>query len=121
MLEASVDPSEIDHISSHGTATQYNDEMESIAISRHELEHAPINSIKGYLGHTLGAAGIIETAILLEEMKNNTMIKTAGFEEMGVSRPVSILNEISRKPLNTCLKMASGFGGSNAALIISKL
>lgn len=121
MLQANIQSEQIDHISAHGTATPYNDEMESIAIHRHHLENAPVNSIKGYLGHTLGAAGIIETAILLEEMRQNTLVKTAGFAESGVSRPITIVGETTNKEINDCLKMASGFGGSNAAMIISKI
>ena len=121
MKEAGINPEQIDHISAHGTATPYNDEMESIAIARHKLEDVPVNSIKGALGHTLGAAGIIETAILLEEMRQNTMLKTIGFEESGVSRPINILAENTNKEINVCLKMASGFGGSNAALIVAKI
>jgi len=120
MKEAGIGPEQIDHISAHGTATPYNDEMESIAIARHKLEGVPVNSIKGALGHTLGAAGIIETAILLEEMRQNTLLKTIGFEESGVSQPISIITENIHKEINVCLKMASGFGGSNAAMIISK-
>ena len=119
--EAKISPSQINHISAHGTATPYNDEMESIAIERHSLMHATVNSIKGYLGHTLGAAGIIETAILLEEMKQNTVLKTAGFNKSGVSHPIKITNSNIKIDANCCLKMASGFGGSNAAMIISKV
>ena len=51
----------VDYISAHGTATPYNDEMESIAITRAGLQHVPVNSLKGYWGHTLGAAGVIES------------------------------------------------------------
>lgn len=121
MKEAGLNPNEIDHISAHGTATPYNDEMESNALNRHHMGTAPVNGVKGYFGHTLGAAGIIETAILLEEMKQNTMLKTAGFQEIGVSCSINIISENTKKELNTCLKMASGFGGSNAALIVSKI
>ncbi len=121
MKEAKLDSKEIDHISAHGTATPYNDEMESIAIERHGMQNTPVNSIKGSLGHTLGAAGIIETAILLEEMRQNTTLLTAGFQKIGVSKPINILNKNTKKELKTCLKMASGFGGSNAALIVSKI
>jgi len=118
--EADMSPNQINHISAHGTATPYNDEMESIAIERHNLLHASVNSIKGYLGHTLGAAGIIETAILLEEMEQNIILKTAGFENSGVSQPINIVSDNTNKEISCCLKMASGFGGSNAAMIISK-
>ena len=120
LAEADMSSSHIDHISAHGTATSYNDEMESIAIERQNLLHASVNTIKGYLGHTLGAAGIIETAILLEEMNRNIILKTAGFEKSGVSQPINIVNKTNNKEITCCLKLASGFGGSNAAMIISK-
>jgi 3-oxoacyl-[acyl-carrier-protein] synthase-1 len=121
LTEANMQSNQIDHISAHGTATPYNDEMESIAIERTQMLKVPVNSIKGSLGHTLGAAGIIETAILLEEMQQNIMLKTAGFKEIGVSNPINILDKNTNKEIKTCLKLASGFGGSNAALIISKV
>ncbi len=121
MDEAEVLPNDIDHISAHGTATLYNDEMESIVVDRHSMLRVPVNSIKGYLGHTLGAAGLIETAILLEEMKLNTMVGTAGFNKLGVSKQLNVNSKASKNEIATCLKMASGFGGSNAAMIISKV
>lgn len=119
--EAGLSPSQIDHVSAHGTATPYNDEMESIALHRHGMSDVPVNSIKGYLGHTLGAAGIVESAVLIEEMRQNIMIRTAGFDKHGVSNPTCIISENTEKELVNCLKMASGFGGSNAAMIISKI
>ncbi|MBT3173477.1 MAG: beta-ketoacyl synthase [Lentimicrobiaceae bacterium] len=121
LIEAGITSSDIDHISSHGTATPYNDEMESVAIDRHNLNKVPVNSIKGYLGHTLGAAGLVETSILLEEMRMNTLIKSAGFENLGVSKDISVITQTQETEITTCLKMASGFGGSNASLIISKV
>jgi 3-oxoacyl-[acyl-carrier-protein] synthase-1 len=119
--EAGVEAGMIDHISAHGTATLYNDEMESISISRHGMEGIPVNSFKGNWGHTLGAAGVVETAALLHEMKNNTVVGSAGFEELGVSKPIHVARETKETELQTCLKMASGFGGSNAALVIKKV
>jgi 3-oxoacyl-[acyl-carrier-protein] synthase-1 len=119
--EARIESRQIDHISAHGTATPYNDEMESIAIARHELEGVPVNSIKGALGHTLGAAGIIETIILLEEMRKNILLKTAGYNEHGVSEQINVLRHNTEYEIDKCLKMASGFGGSNAAIIIQKV
>ncbi len=121
ITEANVKSMQIDHISAHGTATPYNDEMESKAIYRHGMNNAIVNSIKGVIGHTLGAAGIVETAILLEEMKQNVILKSLGYFEHGVSKPIKIANKIIDKDLVCCLKMASGFGGSNAALVISKI
>ena len=121
LKEAGVKSSEINHISSHGTATPYNDEMESIAISRHQMEAVPVNSLKGNWGHTLGAAGIIETIALAEEIRQNTLLKTAGFSTPGISKPLNIIDKTQSQEISCALKMASGFGGSNAALVLKKV
>ena len=118
LIESGIDTSKIDHISAHGTATPYNDEMESIAMDRHGLSAVPVNSMKGYIGHTLGAAGLVETALLLEEMRRGVILKSAGYSEHGVSKDIFVARENTSANLKTCLKMASGFGGSNAALLI---
>jgi len=110
----------IDFISAHGTATNYNDEMESIALSRSELLDVPVNSFKGYIGHTLGAAGVIETVLSLLSMENNLLVKSLGYENLGVTHPINIIEENTPSEINTSLKMASGFGGCNAAILIQK-
>ncbi len=120
LAEAEKKGSDIDHISAHGTATPYNDEMESIALGRHHLEGVPVNSLKGYWGHTLGAAGILETIALAHEMKEGRMLKTLGYETRGVSVPIRVVAENQSKIQHCNLKMASGFGGCNAALILEK-
>ncbi len=119
--EAGVNVKDIDYISAHGTATLYNDEMESIAIGRHNMEKIPVNSFKGNWGHTLGAAGIVETAMMFMEMKEDILLRSTGFEKLGVSVPVNVIEKTEHKSLNTCLKMASGFGGTNAALVVKKI
>ncbi|TLV03559.1 beta-ketoacyl-[acyl-carrier-protein] synthase family protein [Dyadobacter luticola] len=112
---------EIDFISAHGTATVFNDEMEAIAFDRAGLSHIPLNSLKGYFGHTLGAAGVIETVASMQMMRNSTLLKSVGFGETGTSRSLNIITENRQKELNTVLKTASGFGGGNASLIIRSL
>ncbi len=121
MNEAGIGADSIQHISAHGTATPYNDEMESIAIERGGLNEVPVSSFKGSFGHTLGAAGLVETSILMEEMRKNILVKTTGFSELGVSRKINVVKETHPHEINTALKMASGFGGSNAALILQKV
>jgi 3-oxoacyl-[acyl-carrier-protein] synthase-1 len=66
-------------ISAHGTATVYNDEMESIALERAGLGGIPVNSLKGVFGHTLGAAGILESVLNAEAMKAHLLPGTLGF------------------------------------------
>jgi 3-oxoacyl-[acyl-carrier-protein] synthase-1 len=111
---------QIDFVSAHGTATLYNDEMEAIAFSRAGLLNIPINGLKGYYGHTLGAAGLVETIISLESLRQNKLIATAGFEKKGVSENIQIISKTESKEINTVLKTSSGFGGCNASILFSK-
>lgn len=120
MIEAKVSAKEIDFISAHGTATLYNDEMESIAFSRMELQNVPLNSMKGYYGHCLGASGLLESIISMESALQNTLIPSKNFEEMGVSQPLNIIKENQTATVRYILKTASGFGGCNAAIILEK-
>lgn len=110
----------IDFISAHGTATPYNDDMESIAIHRLGLDHVPVNSFKGYFGHTLGAAGVIETILTVHSMINGTIYKTLGNENPGVVSPINIVTNNTHGSFKRCLKMSSGFGGCNASLLLEK-
>ncbi|KQS27731.1 beta-ketoacyl synthase N-terminal-like domain-containing protein [Dyadobacter sp. Leaf189] len=116
-----VQPGDIDFISAHGTATVFNDEMESIAFDRLDMSNVPLNSFKGYFGHTLGAAGVIETAASMQMIRNGALIKSLGFRNAGTSKPLHVVLENEKKELRTILKTASGFGGGNASLIIRKI
>lgn len=118
--EAGVEIEGIDFVSAHGTATAYNDEMEAKAFNLMKLDKVPVNSLKGYYGHTLGAAGILETILSAESLKHNELIPTAGFDQVGVTQPVNVIKKREHHPLKTCLKTASGFGGCNAAIILQK-
>lgn len=122
LKQAKLQPSEIDYISAHGTATQFNDEMEAIAFNRSDLQNVPLNSLKGYFGHTLGASGLLETIVGMHSLFNNTLYACKGFETLGVSQPVNIIKSTQKnKSLHTFLKTASGFGGCNTAVIFKKL
>jgi 3-oxoacyl-[acyl-carrier-protein] synthase-1 len=121
MERSQINPEEIDFISAHGTATVFNDEMESIAFDRLGLSNIPLNSLKGYFGHTLGAAGVIETAASMQMVRNGMLIKSLGYQETGTTKPLNIIAENRKAELKTILKTASGFGGGNASLIIRSI
>ena len=112
---------DIDFINAHGTATVYNDEMEAKAFSNLNFDNIPVNSLKGYFGHTFGAAGVIETAISLQSMRNNLLLKCSGFENQDFDSTLDILTENREIKVKTILKTASGFGGFNASVIIQKI
>ncbi len=118
MREAGTTAGEIDFISAHGTATPYNDEMESLALAWAGLEKVPVNSFKGYIGHTLGAAGVIETILSIYSMRNDILFKSSGYLENGVSKPLNVISQNIHQPVKKILKTASGFGGCNAAMVI---
>jgi 3-oxoacyl-[acyl-carrier-protein] synthase-1 len=120
LKQAQVSSADIGFISAHGTATVYNDEMEAKAFSLAGMEAVPLNSLKGYYGHTLGAAGIVESVIAIHSLQQNKMISTRGFQQSGVSKPITVCAATMDINSGHCLKTASGFGGCNAALVFSK-
>ncbi|WP_080777932.1 beta-ketoacyl synthase N-terminal-like domain-containing protein [Chryseobacterium phocaeense] len=120
MTEAGVTPEQIGFISAHGTATSYNDEMEAIAFNRMDLQQVPLNSMKGYYGHCLGASGLLESIISMESARHEMIIPSKNFEVMGVSQPLNIITENQPAAVKYILKTASGFGGCNAAVVLEK-
>ena len=104
-----------DFINTHGTATLFNDQMESVAITRAMLSNVPANALKGYFGHTLGAAGILETVISMKSAEENLLLATKGFLQLGVSGEVNLSSSHRTVKASSFIKMLSGFGGCNAA------
>jgi 3-oxoacyl-[acyl-carrier-protein] synthase-1 len=119
MAEAGVSPGDIDFINAHGTATIYNDEMEAKAIHLTGLSKVPVQSLKPYWGHTLGASGVIESIGCFWQMKHGILFGTKGYENAGVPMEINVTAGHRRISLKRCLKSASGFGGCNAAVIYS--
>lgn len=117
LQESDLKQDQVGYISAHGTATPFNDEMESKAIALSGLGQVPTNSFKGYWGHTLGAAGVLESIAAIHSMEQGVVIKSAGFEELGVPEQVAVVNQNLVKPYQNVLKTASGFGGCNVAVV----
>lgn len=115
-----INPDEIGFVNAHGTSTAYNDEMESIALHRAGLDAVPVNGFKGYFGHTLGAAGIIETILSMKAIENGVIPATRGFETPGTSYTVNISNHTRPTDRQAFVKILSGFGGSNAGIAYRK-
>ena len=115
-----IDPDKIAFINTHGTATLYNDEMESVAIERAGLATVPVNGLKGYYGHTMGAAGILETILSMYAIDEHNILATKGFETLGVTHPLLLSNQNQTTDKRMFIKLLSGFGGCNAALLFAK-
>lgn len=118
--KAKIQAGDIDYLSAHGTATLFNDEMESLAFSAMSMENTPTNSLKGYWGHTLGAAGIIESIAALDALATGDLIASKGYSTHGVSKPMNIIRETGNHNVRLAMKTASGFGGCNAAAIFER-
>ena len=115
-----VNPDDIAFINTHGTATVYNDEMESVAIERAGLAQVPVTGLKGYYGHTMGAAGILETILSMQAVDNHNILATKGYETLGVTHPLMLSNQNQPTEKQAFIKLLSGFGGCNAALLMAK-
>ena len=116
----SMNPDRIAFINAHGTATLYNDEMESIAIERAGLAQVPVNALKGYYGHTMGAAGVLESILSMRAIDDHNILATKGFDTLGVSHPLLLSNQNQTTEKKAFIKLLSGFGGCNAALLFAK-
>ena len=114
-----VNKDELALVNAHGTATMFMDQMEAVALDRAGLSDIPVNSYKGYFGHTLGAAGVLETILTMHALDDHTILGTRGFQELGVSVPIQVSAEAKPTDKRTFLKLISGFGGSNAALLVT--
>ncbi len=117
---ANINAEDIDYLSAHGTATEYNDEMEAIAFDRAGLKHVPVNSLKAYYGHSLGTSALIETIITKHSLLNNELFQSLNYTGSGVSKSMNIIENHRIADLNTALKTASGFGGCNLAMLLKK-
>lgn len=113
------DNKRIAFINAHGTATLYNDDMESVAINRAGLQDIPVNSLKGYYGHTLGAAGVMEVILSSIALQKHHILRSMGSKNPGTANPLNVCLQHSATGGDAFLKLISGFGGSNAALLFS--
>ena len=85
------------------------------------MESIPTNSLKAFYGHTLGASGLLELVISMKQAQENLILKSHHFNELGTSVSVNILHKNIEKEINVLLKTSSGFGGSNAVIILKKV
>lgn len=120
LSHSAVTSNDIACLSVHGTATMFNDEMESVAICRAGLDSVPVNALKGFYGHTLGAAGVLETLLNMRSLDDGIVLPTRGFDELGVSNKINVSDKMQHTDKRTFVKLLSGFGGCNAAAVFSK-
>jgi 3-oxoacyl-[acyl-carrier-protein] synthase II len=121
--DAGAGPDEIDYINAHGTSTPENDKMEYLALKAvlgGELASTPISSNKSMIGHTLSAAGAIEAVVSLLAIRDATLPPTINYHIPDPEIPLDVVPNVARSAgIQTVLSNSFGFGGQNAALVLS--
>ncbi len=118
---AEMDPSEIDYVNAHGTATPNNDLSEGRALIRLFDGKVPeFSSTKAFTGHTLAAAGGVEAVYSILALQNDVIFPNLNYKTQMKEFDLSPVTEVKKKPLTTVLSNSFGFGGNCSTLIFSK-
>ncbi len=119
LARAGLEPAAIDYVNAHGTATPANDRAEDRAIVRLFGASVPVSSTKGWTGHTLGAAGIVEAVVCFLALEHGLIPATLNSSaiEPGLESQIVLQNRNSR--LRHALSNSFGFGGSNCSLVFA--
>lgn len=112
-----LEPDDIDYINLHGTASAANDLIETLALTERFSQRTRASSTKGWTGHALGAAGILEAVITLSAMQHGLMPGTLNCEQTDPTFRFPILKENVVRPIRYAMTNSFGFGGNNAALV----
>lgn len=119
LYSAGINPSNIDYVNLHGTATPSNDRSESRGLSSVFDSEIICSSTKGMTGHTLGAAGINEAIICILALENSIIPANINLKNVDKQLPVQVLTKSMKKSLSHVMTNSFGFGGSNCSLIFS--
>lgn len=113
---AELEAKDVDYINLHGTASQANDRIEAHALGQLFPANTLASSTKGWTGHTLGAAGILEAIITLEAMRHGEVPGTLNCDEPEDDFAFQVTRENVQKPIRYAMTNSFGFGGNNATL-----
>jgi 3-oxoacyl-[acyl-carrier-protein] synthase II len=124
LADANLRPEEVDYINAHGTSTLYNDRLETLAIKKvfgaHSAQLA-VSSTKSMTGHLLGAAGGLEAAITALALRDQILPPTINLDNPDPDCDLDYVPNQSRKAaVRNALSNSFGFGGTNAALLLSR-
>ncbi len=121
---AGIEPERVDYINAHGTSTEVNDRVETLAIKKVFGDYAyklAISSTKSMVGHLLGAAGAVELIATLLTLENQVIHPTVNYEFFDPDCDLDYVpTRSSQRTVNTALSNSFGFGGTNASLLVAK-
>ncbi|GAB4335636.1 MAG: beta-ketoacyl-ACP synthase [Desulfobulbaceae bacterium] len=116
--EAGILPADIDHVNAHATGTEQGDRAEAEAIGATVGRDVPVSSMKGHIGHTLGASGALESILTIEMMRRGEIIPTLHLDKVDPGCGVIHLPQATlSRPVNTVIKNNFALGGVNVALV----
>jgi beta-ketoacyl-acyl-carrier-protein synthase II len=120
LTEAGVAPDEVDHVNAHGTSTPLNDAVEARAVAKVIGTRAAVTSVKGSIGHTLGASGAIEAAFTVLAVQTGTVPPTANLIRRDPEVDLDIVTGVPRRQsVAAAVSNSFGFGGQNAVLVVT--
>ena len=119
--KAGLATTDIDYINLHGTATRSNDATEGLAVGNLFGGTTPASSTKGWTGHTLGAAGIIEAIISMIAVEENFMPGSVNTEKLDPTLAINYLIENRSGKVQRAMSNSFGFGGTNCSLIVGRV
>ena len=117
LADAGIGAGEVDYVSAHATGTKVGDHAEAAAIRAVLGENVPVSSLKGHLGHTLGASGALELAALDGMMREGLIVPTRNLEHVDDCAGILLPRAVMEKKLRVCIKNSIAFGGVNASLV----
>jgi 3-oxoacyl-[acyl-carrier-protein] synthase II len=124
LADAGRDPDEIGYVNPHGTGTPENDKMEHMAVAAVFGERAaqiPVSSNKSMIGHTLSAAGAVETIVTLLTLEHQRIPPTINYLVPDPAIPLDVVPNVARDArVNSALSNSFGFGGQNVSLVMSR-
>jgi len=121
LADAGVDPRSVDLVSAHATATPFNDAAEWQAMKLALPDANPVvHPAKAQIGHTLGAAGALETLTCVEAIRRGVLPASPHAEGIDPGFSVRLLARAEAAPVDTALKLSAAFGGANASLVVTR-
>jgi 3-oxoacyl-[acyl-carrier-protein] synthase-1 len=117
---ARIEAGAVDHINLHGTASAKNDEVEAALVARRFGARTHASSTKGFTGHTLGSAGIVEAAFALLALETGLMPGTLNCEQLDPACGPQIRTRPARGDVRVALSHSFGFGGTNCVLAFAR-
>ena len=121
LADAGIAPGEVDYVSAHATGTKVGDAAEAAAIRAVLGGDTPVSSLKGHLGHTLGASGALELAAVAGMMRDGVVLPTRNLENVEDCSGILLPREVQERKLRVCIKNSIAFGGVNASLVCRSL